>query len=74
MPEATDEEYRVQAVECPLIRGAYSTGDPKVIRRVEAIHPPSRCAHVKELATAEAAAISPGTARPSRPLVPQESQ
>ena len=49
-PEPTDDELLAQAAACPLIRGAYVTGDTKVIAYIEAIHPPSRCAHVKAAA------------------------
>lgn len=42
-----DEGLQVQAVACPAIRGAYLTGDPEVIRNTEAVHPPSKCVHVK---------------------------
>ena len=45
--EPTEEEILAQAAVCPLIRSAYGTGDPKVIAYIEAVHPPSRCQHVK---------------------------
>ena len=48
----------VQASACPWVRAAYATGDAAVIRRMEAVHPPSSCAFVKKAAreaeTAEA--------------------
>jgi hypothetical protein len=46
-PEPTDDELLAQAAECPVIAAAYRTGDTEVIRRMEAAHPPSRCAYVK---------------------------
>lgn len=50
MPEPTDEELLAQAAECPLVRAAYATGDTEVIRRIEATHPPARCAYVQTAA------------------------
>jgi hypothetical protein len=49
-PEPTDDELLAQAAACPLIRGAYTTGETSVIAYIEAIHPPSRCQHVKAAA------------------------
>jgi hypothetical protein len=46
-PEPTEEEILAQAAACPLIRSAYASRDPEVIRYVEEIHPLSRCQHVK---------------------------
>lgn len=52
---AEDAALLVQARACPIIRAAYATGDAAVIKRAEAMHPPSRCARVKQ-ATTEAEA------------------
>ena len=46
-PKATDDELLAQAAVCPLIRSAYATGVDSVVAYIEAIHPPSRCEHVK---------------------------
>lgn len=52
MNEPAEEETLLQARTCPVIRAAYATDDPDVIRRMEAAHPPSRCWHVKHPAGA----------------------
>jgi len=44
--EPTEEEILAQARVCPVIKAAYATDDPDVIRRIEAIHPPSCCQYV----------------------------
>jgi hypothetical protein len=49
-PEPTDDELLAQAAACPLIRGAYHTGEASVIAYIEEVHPPSRCQHVKAAA------------------------
>lgn len=49
-PEPTDDELLAQAAACPLIRGAYATGETSVVAYTEAVHPPSKCAHVKAAA------------------------
>jgi hypothetical protein len=46
-PEMTDEDALIMAGQCPLIRGAYASGEAEVIRRTELDHPPSRCDYVK---------------------------
>jgi len=48
MADPTQAELVAQAKKCPLVRGAYATGDGAVIRKTLAMHPPSRCAHAKE--------------------------
>jgi hypothetical protein len=52
-PEMTPADALVMAEQCPLIRGAYASGDTEVIRRTEKDHPPSRCHYVKQAAKAE---------------------
>jgi hypothetical protein len=53
MAEPTEDELLAYATECPVIRGAYSTGDEAVIKRAEAYHPPKRCEYVKKARQAE---------------------
>lgn len=53
MAEPTEAELLAYASQCPLIKGAYSTGDEAVIKRTEAFHPPSRCEYVKKAANPE---------------------
>lgn len=48
MAGATESELAVQAVKCPIIRNAYRTGDPEVIQKALAMHPPSRCRHMEQ--------------------------
>lgn len=60
-PEPTDDEVQLMAAQCPLILGAYRTGDPQVVTKTLEVHPPSRCPHVRK-----AAGETPGTARPTR--------
>ena len=47
MNDMTDAEALIMAAECPVIRAAYATEDAEVIRRIEAMHPPKKCTHVK---------------------------
>lgn len=50
-PELPEDEALIMAARCPIIRAAYESGNPKVIRRMENAHPPSRCRYVKEAKT-----------------------
>ena len=52
-PELAQADALVMAAECPLIRAAYASEDPDVIRRTEAYHPPKRCEYVKRARKAE---------------------
>lgn len=54
-PEMTTADALLMAAECEVIRAAYATEDPEVIKRTEAMHPPKRCRHVKEAAAKEKA-------------------
>lgn len=47
-PELTEAEALIMAAECPVIRAAYASGDPEVIRRAEKDHPAKRCHYVKQ--------------------------
>ena len=46
-PPEDEAGLLAQAQRCPVIRAAYATGDPAVIARAEAVHPPSRCSYAK---------------------------
>lgn len=52
-PELTESDALVMAADCPLIRAAYASEDPDVIKRTEAFHPPKRCEYVKRARKAE---------------------
>lgn len=57
MNEPDDEELALQARECPVIRGAMGTGDPAAIDAAMRMHPPSKCACVKQAREAAGAAM-----------------
>lgn len=44
----TSADALVMAADCPVIRAAYASEDPEVIKRIEAMHPPRRCEYVKQ--------------------------
>lgn len=51
--EPTDDELALQARECPIVIAALSTGDDAIIARTLGMHPPARCAHVKQAQEAD---------------------